>query len=78
MFDGDMLRLDANLVSDQANPWDTIKTQYSVKKKYRGRKNRYFRQIEHEDNDAGMILDSDEEGQKANEKARESHVDKQA
>jgi hypothetical protein len=29
------------------------------KRKQRGRKNRFFKQIDNEDNDAGAILDSD-------------------
>lgn len=41
--------------------------QKSAKKKQRrGRKNRFFQQIDHEDNDAGVLLDSDSEGERAN------------
>jgi len=40
------------------------------KKKYRGRKNQYFKQIDNEDNDAGLLLDSDEEGFEANKNAK--------
>lgn len=41
-------------------------------KKRRGRKNRFFQQIDNEDNDAGVLLDSDSEGDKANETAKQS------
>ena len=40
------------------------------KKKHRGRKNRYFKQIDDEDNDAGLLLDSDDEGFAANKQAK--------
>ena len=40
------------------------------KGKRRGRKNRFFQQIDNEDNDAGVLLDSDSEGDKANETAK--------
>ena len=40
------------------------------KKKHRGRKNRYFKQIDNEDNDAGVLLDSDDEGFAANKAAK--------
>lgn len=36
------------------------------KKKQRGRKNRYFKQIDNEDHEAGVLLDDDEEGQAKN------------
>ena len=32
------------------------------RKKVRGRKNRYFRQIDNEDHEAGVLLDDDDEG----------------
>jgi hypothetical protein len=56
-----------------------ITTQYNVEqnigfksdaKKQRGRKNRFFAQIDKEDHKAGAILDSDDEGETANRKAR--------
>jgi hypothetical protein len=43
-------------------------------KKARGRKNRYFEQIDKEDHNAGAILDSDDEGETANRKARNDHL----
>ena len=39
------------------------------KKKQRGRKNRFFKQIDNEDNDAGALLDSDDEGNKKAKRA---------
>jgi len=44
-------------------------------KKYRGRKNRYFRQIDAEDHIAGVGIDSDDEGSKANYKNRSEYLD---
>jgi len=43
--------------------------------KLRGRKNRYFKQIDHEDHEAGILLDDDDEGQNANIKARNELLD---
>ena len=46
----------------------------SKNKKARGRKNRYFEQIDKEDHNAGAILDSDDEGETANRNARNDHL----
>lgn len=48
------------------------------KKKQRGRKNRYFKQIDNEDHEAGVLLDDDDEGQAKNVKARNELLDAQA
>ena len=48
------------------------------KKKQRGRKNRYFKQIDNEDHEAGVLLDDDEEGQARNIKARNELLDVKA
>ena len=45
------------------------------KKKVRGRKNRYFKQIDNEDHEAGVLLDEDEDGKRANEKAKNELLD---
>lgn len=46
-----------------------------INKKQRGRKNRYFRQIDEEDHNTGQALDSDEEGYAANIKSRSEYLD---
>ena len=45
------------------------------KKKVRGRKNRYFKQIDNEDHEAGVLLDDDEEGRLENQKAKNELLD---
>lgn len=76
LFDGDMFRLDASLIS--VNDFDAVSVRSTDKKKVRGRKNRYFKQIDNEDNDAGAALDSDEEGKIANEMAKREHIERMA
>ena len=50
-------------------------TRSTERKKVRGRKNRYFKQIDNEDHEAGVLLDDDEEGTKENERARNELLD---
>ena len=71
-FDNDLLRSDADVItmSVQAPTVSGI----NKNKKARGRKNRYFEQIDKEDHNAGAILDSDDEGETANRKARNDHL----
>jgi hypothetical protein len=82
-FAGDMCRIDAGIISKAQEPmarvfeeddFEHTKGQTASKnkrdKKRRGRKNRFFQQIDNEDNDAGVLLDSDSEGDKANETAK--------
>ena len=77
-----MLRKDTNLLTDAGEMLnmsiDSERSDMSKMRKFRGRKNRYFQQIDNEDNTAGLLLDSDEEGQAANKKAREEHLQKLA
>ncbi len=47
------------------------------KKKVRGRKNRYFKQIDNEDHEAGVLLDDDDEGRRENERAKNELLDAQ-
>ena len=70
------LRKDALLVGHQRELLEEVKS--TKKGKARGRKNRYVKQIDHEDNDAGILLDDDEEGKKRNEKAKNELLDKEA
>lgn len=78
-----MCRIDAGIISKAQEPmarvfeeddFEHTKGQTASKnkrdKKRRGRKNRFFQQIDNEDNDAGVLLDSDSEGDKANETAK--------
>ena len=76
-YDADYnLRKDAMLIGHQR---DLTEYETSAKKgKVRGRKNRYFKQIDNEDHEAGMLLDDDEEGQRENIKARNELLDKEA
>lgn len=76
-FDGDLFRVDAGMMSlDRASiPEIDIKPE---KRKVRGRKNRYVHQIDHEDHEAGAALDSDEEGEIANERAKRDHIERMA
>lgn len=48
------------------------------RKKQRGRKNRYFKQIDNEDHEAGVLLDDDEEGTLVNLRARNELLDAEA
>jgi hypothetical protein len=63
-----LLRADTRLVMHKRELMEVERSQ--DKKKYRGRKNQYFKQIDNEDNDAGLLLDSDEEGFEANKNAK--------
>ena len=45
------------------------------KGKARGRKNRYFKQIDNEDHEAGFLMDDDEEGKQENLKAKNELLD---
>ena len=74
-----MVRSDAELIAnerklfmkegeDSENPTDH--------KKHRGRKNRFFKQIDNEDNDAGALLESDDEGTKKAKKAMDAEFKK--
>ena len=57
-YDGDMnLRKDAFLVGHQEGLAEP--THYSKKKQSRGRKNRFFKQIDNEDGVTGTLLDDD-------------------
>lgn len=58
------LRKDAFLVGHKRDLTEVEKS--FEKKKVRGRKNRYFKQIDNEDHEAGVLLDDDEEGQARN------------
>jgi hypothetical protein len=83
-FAGDMCRTDAGIISKAEEPMARVfeeddfehtkqtASKYKKDKKRRGRKNRFFQQIDNEDNDAGVLLDSDSEGDKANETAKAS------
>ena len=60
-FDADQnLRKDAFLVGHHRDLTEV--TESYDKLKLRGRKNRYFKQIDHEDHEAGILLDDDDEG----------------
>ena len=48
------------------------------KKRQRGRKNRYFKQIDHEDHEAGVLLDDDDEGEAENQRAKNVLLDAEA
>ena len=73
-YDADQnLRRDAMLIGHQR---DLAEVRESVeKKKVRGRKNRYFKQIDNEDHEAGVLLDDDEEGRLENQKAKNELLD---
>jgi len=71
-FDNDLLRSDAEVVTN--NILSPSAGSSSKQKRARGRKNRYFEQIDKEDHHAGAILDSDEEGESANRQARNEHL----
>lgn len=72
MFADDLLRLDAELVTGTI--LSPASGSASKQKRGRGRKNRYFEQIDKEDHAAGAILDDDDEGEAANRKARADHL----
>ena len=44
----------------------------------RGRQNRYFKQIDNEDNDAGVLLGDDSEAERENLKAKNELLDAEA
>ena len=73
-YDGDLnLRKDAFLVGHQRELADQT---FSVeKKKVRGRKNRYFKQIDNEDHEAGVLLDDDDEGRLKQQKTKNELLD---
>ena len=75
-YDADFnLRKDALLIAHER---DLAEVQHSMeKKKVRGRKNRYFKQIDNEDHEAGVLLDDDEEGRRENERAKNELLDAQ-
>ena len=64
----ELLRADTKLAMHKLELLEVEKSM--DKKKHRGRKNRYFKQIDDEDNDAGLLLDSDDEGFAANKQAK--------
>ena len=70
------MRKDAFLVGHQRELTEVTKS--AEKKRVRGRKNRYFKQIDNEDHEAGVLLDDDDEGQRENIKARNELLDAQA
>jgi hypothetical protein len=71
-FGNDLLRSDADVIT--MTVFEPTPAEVSRNKKARGRKNRYFEQIDKEDHNAGAILDSDDEGENANRKARNDHL----
>ena len=75
-YDADFnLRKDAFLIGHQR---DLTEVERSMeKKKVRGRKNRYFKQIDNEDHEAGVLLDDDDEGRLENQKAKNELLDAQ-
>ena len=76
-YDADQnLRKDAFLIGHQRDLTEIIRS--VEKKRVRGRKNRYFKQIDNEDHEAGVLLDDDEEGQRENNKARNELLDAHA
>ena len=62
-YDADFnLRKDALLVGHQR---ELLEVEHSIeKRKVRGRQNRYFKQIDNEDNDAGVLLGDDSEAER--------------
>lgn len=58
-FDNDLHRYDADVIT--TNLMDVSASKQNKRRKSRGRKNRYFEQIDREDHNAGAILDSDDE-----------------
>lgn len=67
------LRQEAELVANKRKLVMTSEIEHSQeKKKQRGRKNRFFKQIDNEDNDAGALLDSDDEGNKKAKRAMDA------
>ena len=77
-YDADYnLRKDAILVGHQRDLGDSAidLTLPSERRKTRGRKNRYFRQIDNEDHEAGFLLDDDEEGKQENIRAKNELLD---
>lgn len=76
-YDADYnLRKDAMLVGHHRELIEVSKSM--ERKKQRGRKNRYFKQIDNEDHEAGVLLDDDEEGQLSNLKAKNELLDAEA
>ncbi len=76
-YDADFnLRKDALLVGHQR---ELLEVEHSIeKKKQRGRQNRYFKQIDNEDNDAGVLLGEDSEAERINLKAKNELLDAEA
>mmetsp|Transcript_2499 Transcript_2499/g.3144 ORF Transcript_2499/g.3144 Transcript_2499/m.3144 type:complete len:370 (+) Transcript_2499:4439-5548(+) len=78
-YDADYnLRKDATLVGHQRDLADQqidLRASMEKNKKSRGRKNRYFKQIDNEDHEAGFLLDDDDEGRQENVKARNELLD---
>lgn len=73
-YDADYnLRKDAVLVGHQRDLTDDLAS--PEKKRVRGRKNRYFKQIDNEDHEAGFLLDDDTQGRDENIKARNELLD---
>lgn len=75
-YESDLLRMDASVVhTSMITPVFSNKLERKESKNVRrGRKNRFFHQIDKEDNHAGAIIDSDEDGETANRKARADHL----
>lgn len=76
-FDADQnLRKDAMLVGHQRELLEVEKSM--EKKKHRGRQNRYFKQIDNEDHDAGVLLGDDSEAEEKNLLAKNELLDAEA
>lgn len=80
-FDADQnLRKDAHLVghhrdlADQKIEFESLHG-LQERRRNRGRKNRYFKQIDNEDHEAGFLLDDDDEGEYENLQARKKLVE---
>lgn len=76
-YDADYnLRKDALLVGHQR---ELLEVEHSIeKRKQRGRQNRYFKQIDNEDNDAGVLLGDDSDAERENLQARNELLDAEA
>ena len=58
---------------------DLLEVEHSIdKKKQRGRQNRYFKQIDNEDHDAGVLLGDDSDAEAQNLKAKNELLDAEA
>ena len=71
-FDNDLHRSDADVIT--TNSMVAPIGKIIKNRKSRGRKNRYFEQIDREDHNAGAILDSDDDGDGNGPKMNASHM----